>query len=75
MATPEMNALLDSLPITEQERETARALLEQIEDSIHLHLTPRKQMALLERGITRAQAIEYLARRALQAVIAEGRIG
>lgn len=72
---PDLNAILDSLPITDSEKDTARDLLEQIQDSIHWHLTPRAEAALLEKGITRAQAIEYLARRALQAVIAEGRIG
>jgi hypothetical protein len=64
---------LMSLPLSPEQKATAAHLVLQISASIDRHLTPKALVALAERGVTKDQAVEFLARRALEAVIEAGR--
>ena len=64
---------LESLALNEEQKAVALDLLCSISVSIERHLTPQALHALSMRGVTRTQAIEYLAHRALEAVIEDGK--
>lgn len=64
---------LESLALTDGERAIARDLLESIAASITRHLTPTAMAALASRGVTLEHAVEFLAHRALEAVIEDGK--
>jgi MoxR-like ATPase len=69
----QIRGTLEALALTDAERAVAADLLQAIAASIERHLTPTALAALASRGVTADQAIEFLARRALEAVIEDGK--
>lgn len=64
--------VLENMALTDAESAVALDLLCRISVSIERHLTPAVQVRLSLAGITRKEAIEHLARRALEGIIEHG---
>lgn len=69
----QIEGVLMTLPLSPEQKAAAAHLVLQVSASIDRHLTPRALEALAKRGVTKDQAIEFLAKRALEAVIEAGR--